>query len=202
MNLDFLKSLEIAAPAAKAKAVRTGTPLEGEIRIRKTGKIEFSEEFRTRVNGNWIDMFFAHKWLQYDQTKPNVLFLNITDGEKNRAKADIKAEGTSVFVKDSWNELAEGLGFNPELSYVDLNVVNMEIPVPIALIPKTVQRGEDKGNTTYVQREKVILNPVVLCDIFSSPEEPEVIEDETVTEREEDIEVEEAIEVEFDDNEA
>ncbi len=170
MDLSFLQNLTITAPEPKAKAVRTGIPMEGEIRIRKTGKIEFSDEFRKRVNGNWIDLFFAHKWLQYDIKQPNVLFLNITT-EENRAKADVKAEGISAFVKESfWAEAAATMDFDPELAFVDLKVVNMEVPVPIALLPKTVQRGEEKGNVTYVQREKVTLNPVVLCELFTGIE--------------------------------
>lgn len=168
MDLSFLSNLTITAPEAKARTVRSGIPLEGSIRIRKTGKIEFSEEFRKQVNGNWIDLFFAHKWLQYDMTKPNVMFVNITT-ENNRAKADVKVEGISSFIKELfWAEAASTLGFDPELSFVDLQVVNMDVFVPIALLPKTVQRGDEKGNVTYVQREKATLYPVVLCDMFTS----------------------------------
>lgn len=176
MDLSFLTNMEVAeAPKGKAPATQS-TPINGDMRIRRAGKIEFTEEFKNVVGDKWIDIFFAHDWLQYDKEKPNVCFINISNEEK-APKADIKGEGTSVFVKNEfWVKAAAFFNFEPELSYVDLSMEDITVPVPIALIPKTVQRGADKGSITYVKRENVTLQPLTVSseflieDVSSEPE--------------------------------
>ena len=166
MDLGFLSNMEVAAPEMPAKRSQGGTPINGAMRIRKAGKVEFSDDFRTLVNEKWLDLFFSHNWLQYDKANPNILFLCINDEEKP-AKADVKSEGTSVYVKEYlWAEAAEVFGFDPELSFVDLVLEDAELPVPIALLPKRIQRGEEKGNMTYTKRENITLKVLSIAPEF------------------------------------
>lgn len=176
MDLGFLESLELTpVPEKKGNTGRPAAPLEGDLRLHKSGRVVFSDSFRELVGEKWIDLFFANKWLQYPKDQPNVLFLCINDKEKP-AKADIKSEGTSVFVKDQfWFEASPALGFEFDLPYIELVLETTEVPVPIALLPKIVQRGADKGADTYVQREDITLRVLSLHPAFARvvDEEPQ-----------------------------
>lgn len=166
MDLSFLSNMEVAAAPEKAARIQTQLPINGDIRIHRTGKISFSENFAAIVGEKWLDIFFAHDWVQYDKTQPNVCFINISNDEKP-AKADVKSAGTSVFVKNEfWKGASEFFGFDAELSFVDMLMEDVEVKVPIALIPKKVQRGVDKGNITYVQRENVTLQPLTVANEY------------------------------------
>ena len=185
MDLSFLSDMTVKeAPKSKAPATQS-TPINGDIRIRRAGKIEFTEAFKNKVGDSWIDMFFAHDWLQYDKEKPNVCFININKEDK-APKADIKGEGTSVFIKNEfWAKAVEIFKLDPEVPYADLTMEDIPVTVPIALIPKVVQRGADKGSVTYVKREAIVLYPLTVDEAFlasHSDEDEEATDVEQVVE--------------------
>jgi len=165
LDLGFLGDLSITpAEEFAKKKVTTSTsaiPIDGDFRMHRNGTISFSDDFKAKVGEKWLDFVFSKEWLQFPKTAPSIAFININHEEKP-AKADVKKEGSSVYVKERFLGLASELwGINWEMrSFIDFKVEDQEVTVPIALLPKVVQRGAEKGTADYVKRESCVLMPI------------------------------------------
>lgn len=188
MDLSFLGNVQIETPLEAPKNRTVSTPIEGDIRIWKSGKIAYSDDFKVRAGEKWLDLFSSKRWLQMPKDVPTVMFININEEEKP-SKADIKGEGTCVAIKTQlFTEAAEVLGFDPELSFVDLSLDTTPVKVPIALIPKVVQRGAEKGSDTYVKRENITLYALTIDEsLYCSSDTAEDTTEEPVTDVAEEI---------------
>ena len=162
MNFDFLENLELVPMPEKAKKESVSYPLEGDFRVKHNGEIIFSEDFRKRVGTKWLDFVFSSEWIQYPKDKPNVAFVIINDDEK-AARADVKTEGVSTYLKERFPAKAQELwGIDmKEHGFVDFKLEDPIIEVKIAFIPKVVARGADKGKPDYERRENVFFMPFV-----------------------------------------
>jgi len=166
LDLGFLSDLSVT-PAEEFVKTKKGTastsaiPIDGDFRMHRNGTISYAPDFKEKVGDKWLDFVFSKDWLQYPADKPSIAFININHEEKP-AKADVKKEGSSVYVKERFLELASELwGINWEMrSFIDFKVEEQEVKIPIALLPKVVQRGADKGNADYVKRENCVLMPI------------------------------------------
>jgi hypothetical protein len=161
-KFDFLETLDqdLLKVETGKKKEKVVYEMKGDIRIKRNGEITFSEEFRKKAAGKWIDFVFSKEWIQYPKDKPAICFINICD-EKS-ALADVKTEGTSVYVKERFLEKATELwGIDWDAcGYTDFTVAEEGADIKIALLPKVVARGEGKGAPTYVKREDAVLLPI------------------------------------------
>ena len=166
MNLDFLSDLSVT-PAeefikTKKKGVATaGIPIDGDFRVHRNGTISYAPDFKDKVGDNWLYFVFSKEWLQYPETAPSIAFISINH-EKKPAKADVKKEGISVYIKERFLSLSTELwSINWEMrSFIDFKIEDKEVKIPIALLPKVVQRGSEKGTADYVKRENCVLMPI------------------------------------------
>lgn len=167
MNLDFLNDLNLEAPKTERKSRATvQVPIEGDFRVFRNGGIEFTDAFRAKVNGKWIDVVFTSKWDAYPKDKQALCFININTIDKP-AKADIKKETKLSYIKEFFlTEAAILWGINWEVSsFVDFKLEDTTIDIKIAALPKFIQRGDDKGDPDYVRRENVSLIPITPSNI-------------------------------------
>lgn len=175
MDFSFLKNLnESLIEPVKAKKEPVVYPIEGDFRVKHNGTIIFSDEFRERVGGKWIDIIFSDEWFQYPKENPACAFIIINDEEKP-LKADIKAEGKLTYLTEKFVPKAQEFwGFDfQERGFVDFKIEPKGAAVKIALIPKVVARGEAKGSPDYTRRENVILFPFTPVLDESTQEETE-----------------------------
>jgi len=176
MDLSFLSDLNLEAPE-KEKRSRTTmqVAIAGDFRIFRSGGIEFTEEFRTKVDNKWLDIVFSSKWKEYPQDRQKLCFININTIDKP-AKADIKTESKSVvYIKDTFLVESEELwGIKWEnTAFVDFKLEDTSIEVKIAALPKVIQRGESKGDPDYVRRENITLTPITPLNL-----EPKAVQTE------------------------
>lgn len=162
MKLDFLNDLNLEAPKVERKSRTTSqVPIEGDFRVFRNGGIEFTDAFRAKVNGKWIDVIFTSKWDAYPKDKQALCFININTTDKP-AKADIKKETKLSYIKEFFLKESKDLwGIDWEnIAFVDFQLEDTTVDVKIAALPKFIQRGEDKGAPDYVRRENVSLIPI------------------------------------------
>jgi len=173
MNFDFINDIEVAEPVKTVKTPSgVGTiPIDGHFRVLRNGSIVFTEQFAgllTKVSGEdevadrkWLDFVFSTDWPVYPQDKPAVCFLHINPFGK-AAKADVKTEGTSTYIKNYFLEKAKELwNINwDETTYVDFKIEDVSMDIKIMHMPKIVQRGVDKGKPDYIRREDVTMSPI------------------------------------------
>lgn len=141
---------------------------------------------KTMVRGNGLDFFTSDDWtaIEVPQT---VMFCGITPRQGN-LKIDIfnstsydRESGTperTVYDlgKSTFGEqvlvpkLAEMFDICwDENRYVDIIVredITIQSPNDVYNLPKVVQRGENKGQSTYVRRESISVFPVELAEGF------------------------------------
>ena len=172
------------------------------IRVFATGKIypsqQLSEELfleyqakDTEIIGNGLDIFKSIDWPMFPINAPEQ-FIFVAPVPKNSPKVDLFGQ---VGYDESGNPknsvLEQGGGsFGAQLlemleqvygiviekgKYVDLEVktdITVTSPNGIYYVPKTVTRGDKKGELSVVRRENILVMPLVpLVDIIKSTED-------------------------------
>ena len=109
------------------------------------------------------------------------LFAACRYNDQGEPRASVLTQGT---VSTTLLDLVRQIGYlSPEQKYADLEVLtefHINVKDGIAYIPKVVERGEKKGEKTYVRRENALFYPV---DIPENLENKEVkkVEEEKAT---------------------
>jgi len=142
------------------------------------------------IVGNGIDLFSSKDWGMIKGNLPQeVLFVAVLPknepkvslfgstkyDEDNNPKNSVFAQGGGTFgVNVMLPTLTEVYGVDwTKTLYVDLKTVEQPIVSPTGIyhIPKVVSTGKKKGESTYVRRENITVNPLVI-----SHTEPNVID--------------------------
>ena len=121
--------------------------------------------------------------VEKNQPKVDLFSSTVYDKEGNPI-ADVMTQGSNTFGKQLLEKLKEVEGITlEEGKFVDLLIIReypFKTPNDIYLLPKTVSRGEHKGELTYIRRENITLYPLVPVDALSGgsegEEEPTVME--------------------------
>lgn len=180
MNFNFISDIEVPEPVKEVRAsTGVGTiPIDGHFRVLRNGSIVFTPEFASLLakvddkgkvlDRKWLDFVFSSDWPVYPQDQPAVCFLHINPFGK-AAKADVKTEGTSTYIKKYFLEKSTELwGIDwDKTTYIDFKIEDVSLDVKIMHMPKTTQRGEDKGKPDYIRREDVTMSPISPTTGFS-----------------------------------
>lgn len=141
--------------------------------------LEYAYSTSTDVNvtGNGFDVIDSRQWAQYPQDAQPVLFIAAVPKKSGLVDlfASAKGEDTSVMTQGSKTFGVELIVMLQEVynvedlfatqKYVDLVIMdNVEMPSidGIYNVPKTVAKGENKGNITTKRRENITVNPLAL----------------------------------------
>jgi hypothetical protein len=151
---------------------------------------EFGLEYTNKDSGiisKGLDLFDSAHWGAYPkegtprlllgytylQSEPKIeLFAGLRYNEDNTPVSSVMEQGT-VIKEDTRNMMAQALGYDSwesmigEAQYVDFYMVrnvgtSLTMPDGIYNIPKMVERGEKKGEWSYIRREKLNVLPIVL----------------------------------------
>lgn len=203
-KFDHLKNLVVKDPnSTKVKTVRTKeskNPTGLTIRLYANGEVYPSEEavnhfdlnyyHKDVMSGHGFDVVDSKTWLPLtDQPRmllfgwvskhePKVdLFAATRHENDGTPKANVLEQGT---VSTKLLNLVKEMGmWTTGVKFVDL-VILTDYPVVtdngIALIPKEVERGENKGKATYERRENETFYPV---DVVTDGLNVENVEEET-----------------------
>lgn len=178
-QFDFLRTIKILEETPGPKAT-VKTPDVFGLRIFTNGKVYPSKELVEKFsmaydaeNSNGMDIFLSTEWSQYPEGTPPVLlvaFVPRTEGKitlfgslpKGSKPVNILSHGPKS------PELLELIRTTYKLTdeelYIDV-VVDATVPLTtsnnIYFIPKVVQRGEKKGEKTYVRRENITIYPLL-----------------------------------------
>lgn len=189
MDYNFLTNLTLV-DKGRVRIPKEKNPTGLTVRVFATGEVypsgdlvdKFYLEYPVKegIKPNYgIDIIDSKQWTPLAEY-PRMLLFGFTP--KTEAKLDLfgtcryNEDGTpksSVMTQGTKNEelvnLCKSFGWlTEEQKYVDLKVIT-EHPVKVendlAFIPKTVQRGEKKGEATYVRREGSKFYPVEPVDL-------------------------------------
>lgn len=178
MSFDFLKSIRFKEETPAEKPSVGKNPEGLALRVFTNGKVfpspQLVEKFKLEygVEGECgIDFFTAHNWGIYPKTSPNIIFIAFTP--RTQPKIDlfsIRRNGTTSVMDQapSSPELLEAIKLvQPSTDlvankFVDLVVEDIAVQPEdgICYMPKTVVRGERKGQLEAFRRENVTLYPV------------------------------------------
>lgn len=183
---EFLKHLVIEDPGRKREPATKNPKGNLALRLFKDGSVYPSQELVDKFSleyvrkdsvypGNGIDFFLSKEWTPL-AAHPNMLIMGFVS--KDQPKVDLfgscrynddGSPKSSVMTQGLKSlglvDAARQLGYLAEdQAWVDLQVV-VDVPIPqpangIVYVPKTVERGERKGEPTYERRENVIFYPV------------------------------------------
>ena len=154
----------------------------------------------TATNNNGLDIFKSTDWGMFPVDAPQKyifiapvpkdspkvdLFGQVGYSEEGRPKNSVMEQGGGSFGEQMLEMISEVYGITLEKgSFLDLEVkseVVVKSPNDVYFIPKTVARGEKKGQITVVRRENISVMPLVPCaeitNILANIEE--VSEDKT-----------------------
>lgn len=187
--LEFLKSIKFKEPTKQVLNISSKNPTGMTLRLFRDGRIYPSKELVDHFNleyslepgeTNGFDIVDSLGWKAYDQSLQRVIFVAPVD--KELPKVDIfgtsrSAETTVMtqgpIIEGLWEMVmtAYSLNYQGHERFVDLTVA-IDTPITtedgIYNLPKKVQRGEKKGQTTYIRRENITLYPLIPANVLTS----------------------------------
>ena len=152
------------------------------------GKDSSEDKTKEIVSGNGLDIFSSENW-QMIATPAPMLFVAVvprngnpkidvygscTYEEDGTPKRSIHNNTISTFVKEFLiPQLEEVYGVNfEEVDFVDL-IMNTEYgikaPRGVFSIPKTVSRGDSKGELVFLTRKNITVYPLTIFDGVTAP---------------------------------
>lgn len=146
------------------------------------------------VNGNGLDIFSSKDWgLLKGKLDQEILLVSVSpksaprvdmwstakySKETQEPVSSIFTQGSNVFSKNQFiNIVADTYGIDwSTTEYVDFKVADKAITTTngVYLIPKTVAAGKNKGAATYVRRDSIIVNPL-LIEFVKTKDKPKVV---------------------------
>jgi len=164
------------------------------------GKDSSEDTTKEVVAGNGLDIFSSENW-QMIATPTPMLFVAIVPRQGNpkidvygstsyeedgAPKRSIDSNTVSSFGKDILvPQLEEIYGINfEEVDFVDLVMVTeyaIEAPRGVFSIPKTVSRGDNKGDLVFVTRKNITVFPLTVFEVPTEEKIPEVKTEAEVT---------------------
>lgn len=181
LNLDWITNLPVEdGKKGRQPSIKVKEPVNGgDILIDKKGFIYFSEEFKTKVDKQYLDFVFLTDWLEA-KAPEGVEGLLIAFLPEGTAKASIKSKtGCSLafLSKEFIPALKERFDIDLDvLETIELKVIDTELKNDNSIyhFNKLVSTGEFKGTSTPVRRENVELFPldiIIPTDVVESSEE-------------------------------
>lgn len=190
MNYNFLASLTLV-DTGRMRQPKEKHPTGMAIRLYTNGEVYPSKELVQKYNleyvnkdstekSNGIDVIDSLEWGPLvnqprmiifgfaPKSEPKVdLFGTCRFNDDNTPKSSVL---TQAPVSENLVNLCRSLGFlNEDQKYVDLVILEqypLNIKDGLAFIPKTVERGERKGEKTYERRENILFFPVTTSEEF------------------------------------
>lgn len=196
MDYSFLTHLTLV-DTGRIRQPKERNPKGLTVRVFANGEVYPSEELVKKYNLEYvnkesteaafgIDVVDSSEWTPM-ANQPRVLLFGFTPksevkidlfgsckfNEDGSPKAQVLTQGP---VSETLVELVRSMGFlTEEQKYVDLTILE-QYPVStkdgLAYIPKTVRKGERKGEKTYERRENVKFFPVVTTEEFERMNTP------------------------------
>lgn len=191
------------------------TPEGLTLRVFANGKIYPSQELVDRfdleyqrkdslLSGNGLDVFKSTDWGMFPVDAPQKyifiapvlkdspkvdLFGSVKYNEDGAPVNSVMEQGGGTFGEQLLEMISEVYGITLEKgSFLDLEVkadVVVKSPNDVYFIPKTVARGEKKGQITVVRRENITVMPLVPCaEIANILNNVDEVSDEEVQEQE------------------
>jgi hypothetical protein len=185
------------------------------LRVFSNGKIYPSQELVDKFNldyhrkdsvlsGNGLDVFKSTDWGMFPVDAPQKyifiapvlkdlpkvdLFGSVKYNEDGTPVNSVMEQGGGTFGEQLLEMITEVYGITLEKgSFLDLEVkvdVVVKSPNDVYFIPKTIARGEKKGQITVVRRENITVMPLVPCvEITNILANVEEVSDEEVREQE------------------
>jgi len=201
MDYSFLTSIKIV-DTGRTKTPKSKSPEGLAIRVFADGSVYPSQELVNKFDlqykhkdeafpGNAFDVVDTANWKPM-QAHPRMLMFGVTPksapkvdlfgstkySEEGLPKANVLTQGAK---DENLVELAKSLGWLTEDQlYTDLKVI-VDYPLNtedgIAYIPKTISRGKDAGQTTYVRRENTTFYPVEVVPVEAVVLNPQTTEE-------------------------
>lgn len=183
MSFNFLKNIKFKEdlPSNK-KTVGASAPTGLTLRVYASGRVypspelvaKFNLEYQPDDGGNGMDYFQSKDWKPYPSNVPATVLVAFTPRTEPKISlfGSRRGETTSVLTqgpecKELWKMLVDTYGAEvpKDAAFVDITVFEefgIKTEDGIFLIPKTVARGEKKGELTYQRRENITLYPLGL----------------------------------------
>ena len=165
------------------------------------GKDSDGDKIKEVATGNGLDIFSSENW-QMIATPSPMLFVAVVPRDGNpkidiygsttyeddgTAKRSIESNTVSTFAKEyliPQLETLYGINFE-EVDFVDL-IMNTEYAIEapktkngdrMYSIPKTVSRGDNKGDLVFLTRKNISVFPLTVFEGIAEPEGEEVVEE-------------------------
>jgi len=165
------------------------------------GKDSDDDKIKEVATGNGLDIFSSENW-QMIATPSPMLFVAVVPRDGNpkidiygsttyeddgTAKRSIESNTVSTFAKEyliPQLETLYGINFE-EVDFVDL-IMNTEYAIEapktkngdrMYSIPKTVSRGDNKGDLVFLTRKNISVFPLTVFEGIAEPEGEEVVEE-------------------------
>lgn len=201
-NITLASNSAVKTPVARTKAAASRNPEKADIRIYKDGSVYPSAKLVEQCNlqytakdaedkGNGFDVFSSGDFLNTKHLAEKFLFIALvskaagkvdlfsqtTYEENGAAKSDVLTQGANTTGKFLLEKIKEvyGIELKEGQSYMDLKIVS-DSPFTtddnIYYVPKTVSRGEKKGEISMVRREDLTLYALVPVQMLGEEEAP------------------------------
>lgn len=206
-NASLAANEVVKPAVARTTTAKARNPETADIRVYKDGSVypsaalvtEFDLAYRNKetAGGQAFDVFKSTQYLNTQSwpAEDSVVFIAAVDrklpktdlfsgskfDENGDPKQDVLTQGANTFGKELLEYVKEVYETEPnEDGYIDLVILRdipFNTPDGIYFIPKTVSRGEKKGETTLERRDLITLYPLVPAAMANAATEPEPVEE-------------------------